>query len=497
MIIEREPLKKYYYSLEGYDSETEFRFILNNYLLSLLGIVCDVDSLELKIIDDMNKKRSSNIYFDKDKIVFKSSRLSCEGFCVSISISETDFKESYLSKIRVVYDEIKKVTFNDFNKEGKILNNYSSFAKVINEYDYAVQRGLCHWIADNCSEQLEHLLLSLEKWSNKTYEGKKVPFAFVVDLNSELGGFDYIEFLSEEYSATFTDGITSIVELDKKLRFIRYNSLTENNIIPDTDITSSPYRFAQVIMKFAKGRNKVGVILLTSGDIILIKDAKIELIKRDGNWINFNKDIFVSVVMSVNNKYPKKLLTRELLNEIFYTSLDVSFSHSGGLIAVVEDKNKLTGTYEVYEIKNSKEDTNNINSIVHYIDDLKLKLPTYQELSYENEKFRNQNMKKRFSKRAAIIALAGYQYEESDQINFIRLDRKLRAEFVSMDGATIIDKNGDVISFGAIIQNDSGSYGGGRGAAAKKLSKYGLAVKISTDGYIEVYIDEMIKYRMK
>ena len=106
-------------------------------------------------------------------------------------------------------------------------------------------------------------------------------------------------------------------------------------------------------------------------------------------------------------------------------------------------------------------------------------------------------MKKRFSKRAAIIALAGYQYEESDQINFIRLDRKLRAEFVSMDGATIIDKNGDVISFGAIIQNDSGSYGGGRGAAAKKLSKYGLAVKISTDGYIEVYIDEMIKYRMK
>ena len=106
-------------------------------------------------------------------------------------------------------------------------------------------------------------------------------------------------------------------------------------------------------------------------------------------------------------------------------------------------------------------------------------------------------MKKRFSKRAAIVALAGYDYDDSKSINFIELDRKLRAEFVSMDGATILDKHGDVISFGAIIQNDSGSYGGGRGAAAKKLSKFGLAIKISTDGYIEVYIDEEVKYRMK
>ena len=66
-----------------------------------------------------------------------------------------------------------------------------------------------------------------------------------------------------------------------------------------------------------------------------------------------------------------------------------------------------------------------------------------------------------------------------------------------MDGATILDENGYVISFGAIIQNDSGSSGGGRGAAARKLSYYGLAIKISTDGYIEVYVNGEIKYRMK
>lgn len=66
-----------------------------------------------------------------------------------------------------------------------------------------------------------------------------------------------------------------------------------------------------------------------------------------------------------------------------------------------------------------------------------------------------------------------------------------------MDGAAILNFDGSIISFGAIIQNDSGSYGGGRGAAAKKLSKYGFAIKISTDGYVEVYINERIKYRIK
>lgn len=43
----------------------------------------------------------------------------------------------------------------------------------------------------------------------------------------------------------------------------------------------------------------------------------------------------------------------------------------------------------------------------------------------------------------------------------------MRTELISMDGATIIDYDGNIISVGAIIKNDSGSYGGGRGAAAK------------------------------
>ena len=81
---------------------------------------------------------------------------------------------------------------------------------------------------------------------------------------------------------------------------------------------------------------------------------------------------------------------------------------------------------------------------------------------------------------------------------FNEMDRKKRAELIGLDGACIIDLDGNIISFGAIITNDAGSSGGGRGAAAKKLSNYdGFAVKISTDGYIEVFSELKKIYSIK
>lgn len=58
-----------------------------------------------------------------------------------------------------------------------------------------------------------------------------------------------------------------------------------------------------------------------------------------------------------------------------------------------------------------------------------------------------------------------------------------------MDGACILDAEGNVVSFGAIIRSDTESSGGARGAASRTLSHYGMAVKISTDGYVELYLD--------
>lgn len=480
----------YIYDIKKYSLNDELKFIIKEYFLSLLGIVLNEN--EFKNYTVRNKKIiNSTVFLEKNHIVFLGSKKSKEGFKIPIA---STFKENHLAKIRMIYDEIIKVTYNDFEVSGHILNKYDNFSRLLAAYEYAVQRGVANWISDGNSEHFMRLLSVLEKWSTKTYEGKSMPFGFVINFRYSSGKFNYIDFLEEEYAATFSDCITSIIELDNEMRFIQYHSTTENNVYRQTDLSNTPYRFSQVIENFTKG--KVGVFLLTNGDIIIIRNARIELIKRNGKWINFNKDVFVSTVMSVNKKYPG-LVTPELLQSLYYTALDVSFSHSGGLLAVVHDKNKLLKPTN----NRSKVPLNNGNSIINELDNFQTIIPPYNELFMsDRKKYGDYNMRKKIIKREAILQLLDkYKNENKDQniIKFSDIDRKLRAELVSMDGATIIDSDENIISFGAIIKNDSGSYGGGRGAAARKLSKYGLSIKISTDGYIEVYIDGNMKYKMK
>ena len=483
-------------SLKSYTIEKELSFIIREYFLSLLGIVWDKDELKIHIVTS-DEVINSNITLLNNKIIFLSNKNSNSGF--EIEVSET-FKESYLSRTRPIYDEILKVTYNNFEKGTGVLNDYDCISKMIATYEWAVQKGICKWLADMCAESFNKLLCTLENWSTKTYEGKKVPFAFCIDFQSSQGTFNYLDFLEEEYSATFSDGITSIIELDKNLCFVKYNSLTENNIYNQVDLSTTPLRFSQVIMSFTK--NKIGVLLLTNGDLVIIKNKKIELIKRNAKWVNFNKDVFVSTVMSVNKTEPY-LITESLLNALYYTSLDVSFSHSGGLISVIRDKKMLVNPSEYKAIVKGTYNNKKDYGVISYIDDIQTIIPKYEELKNTYPKyFDDSKMKKRFNKRIALLEiLKEYKGNNTNKLNynikFESIDRKLRAELVSMDGATIIDSNGYVISFGAIIKNDSGSYGGGRGAAARKLSKYGLAIKISTDGYIEVYIDGEMKYKMK
>lgn len=156
--------------------------------------------------------------------------------------------------------------------------------------------------------------------------------------------------------------------------------------------------------------------------------------------------------------------------------LDVSFSHTGGIISVVSDIEKIVIEEPIL-------------SVSDYLLNEKSDIEIENELRLQGETRENE-IKKRILKRRVLKNFIAEK-------NFMQLDRKLRCELISLDGACILDKKGNVCSCGAIIKNDSGSSGGGRGAASKKLSAYGFSIKISTDGYIEFYIDRELKYAIK
>ena len=70
---------------------------------------------------------------------------------------------------------------------------------------------------------------------------------------------------------------------------------------------------------------------------------------------------------------------------------------------------------------------------------------------------------------------------------FQDLSRAMRKELVGIDGATIIQYQGEILAVGAIVKISGGSVGGGRLAATRTLAPFGTAIKISADGMVEAF----------
>lgn len=466
----------------------EFKFIIQHYILRLLGIT----QRNLDNVTETNLKNEM-IYFDSNFIYFKKDKHESI-ICCKISVGNYFNTTSFTDEIKVLEKILEFAPYELF-KEG--INYFNTEQKEL-IYEYAVQYGLCNALIGN-NDKVHALIKKLDEWSCKTYEGKKVPFAFIIDskvnIEDKTKMVNYLEFLDSDYSATITDGITSVIELDSNCNFLKYHSIcTDTGIIGSNNNGKiMPLRFAQILSNYVIG-NRTGIFLLTNGDILLAKQSELKFVKRNNKWVNFSSERYINTLFERTKKEQNEQ-NINLYKQIYATTLDVSFTHSGGIIAVVN--------YTKLKEKN----------ILNFMDDLSSNLTTDPKelftifLNNYKEKYKLVDisdtkkliLKKEFDKvyikRQALFSLLGLIDEK---ILFSSIDRKLRTELCGLDGATILDENGYVISFGAIIQNNSGSSGGGRGAATSKLSECnGFATKISTDGYIELYQNGEIFYQIK
>ena len=83
----------------------------------------------------------------------------------------------------------------------------------------SVTIGLCSILAGSIKDSslLTQVIYALEKWSQKTYEGRKVPFGIIIDFDNKEYDPDkrsYISFLDSKYSASFSDGVFSAIVLN-------------------------------------------------------------------------------------------------------------------------------------------------------------------------------------------------------------------------------------------------------------------------------------------
>lgn len=468
----------------------EYRWFIENYLFRLLGITkkqLKNDILELDTNPAFVVRTEGAVYFSASR--WRLFRLDLEG---AQGLTEDNIRlANRIIQEFISISEYKRTGNRKQNNAYPDIKSQPGSYTVYRDYMYkrAIEKGICYWmLGDYQSDYIEEFLGLLGEWAVKTYEGRTVTMGFIINP-SETSVFDdtygnWLSFMKDDSVAVLTDCIHSVIELDKDCNYLRHISISDGDCLHHCNLSYKiPIRFTQIIQTHVKD-GKVGVFLLNNGDIILAKGGAICFVKRNLQWLNLSYEAFCNSLEPFIKEY--HISNTKLIESIFASVLDVSFSHTGGIIALVDTpwKNRKAASLPESGILNLCDNLQTLKTSTEIFNEIIKGVPK----GILKGKIDDAN--KRLLKRNVIQSLV---YKDK----FQDIDRKLRCELISLDGACIVDREGKVYSFGAIIQNDSGSSGGGRGAAARKLSAYGMAVKISTDGYIELYIDETVEYAIK
>ncbi len=271
----------------------------------------------------------------------------------------------------------------------------------------------------------------LESWAEQPYEGQVVTAAIGFDPQAHGGRLTLNELLSLEFSAVLSNGVDTMVRVDAAGRVVGHESL----VLPAEGPPFAPYSQAALAAWAVDGR--VALALTPKGDILVFKNSQLLFAKRHGRWHFLTHRPYVTRM-----PVPHSLAVRRAVYE---SCLDASFALRGACIGVVK-KDRVAGFREVV-------------------------MP-------------GDRVGKRGSVKARTLdLLIGGR-------SFAQIDRRLRLELLSIDGAVVVDYLGKVLAVGAIIKIPGGSTGGGRLAAARVLASLGMGIKVSQDGSIACYQDD-------
>jgi hypothetical protein len=277
------------------------------------------------------------------------------------------------------------------------------------------------------------ILSTLEKWSSETYEGNGISVAFVVE--DGVSGHPEVTFddiAEEDFAKVVSNGYDTVLAFDSKGHFSSY--LAAGN--PVATNWECPFRYT-ALAAFTNGNNSICIALNRHGEILLFKNGVLQLALRRGTWVLFDHLSLKRKVAFENKYFPEALRL-----QIYATALDVSFARCGGCIGFA------TRAYTTTVL-------GAVNEMDHIV---------------------------ATSTKAKSRMLASLP-----TLDFGQIDRRMRQEIVGIDGATIINSDGTLLTAGAIISYPKGSPGGGRTAAATELSKFGIGFKISADGKISAF----------
>ena len=382
------------------------------------------------------------------------------------------------------YMILKKFPFNDCDIS--IFNVAIEKAIELGIFSYLIYNGPKSQNEFYGCSLFEKLISQIKCWAERTYEGRKVPFGFVIDkkemINSAEGDLftqnigQICKFLEKDASALLTDGITSYIEIGNKLEYKVVETKGKQSIDTGegnkTKVVFAPFRF----MDFAAvcDKNKIGIVMTIHGELLVFVDYALTFTRRVNKWTLYDYNIFNETLFkhsaieieehrSEEEEDKKKQEEEGYIKEIYLTCLDVAFARTGGTLAIVRDEG-------------------NLNNILRLIEegDIFSEYMGGEDRSILDTRIKENVVVKNKS--------------------FFELNRKARQELLAIDGVTILNRY-QFVTTGAILESrrrkQTSSHGGARARITRNLSGNklcGLAIKVSADGYIECYANGKLVY---
>lgn len=334
---------------------------------------------------------------------------------------------------------------------------------------FVIENAICKSVSELSHETLHQIVSQLNTWSKRTYEGNSATFGFLV-CNIKASGkqnpnLHITRILQENFSAVLADGKNTCFKISSDGYLLNYITLPKSK---DQNI-NAPYEYIDMA-NICYG-SRVGVSLTSGGDILIFHDKNLVYAKRGGVWSRYSHEEIIDRISDNISDLSDK--TRQA---IYLSALDVSFAKTGGCVVHLNKSAEETFLKHINEsdilLKNyyltKYDQEHNLITSIEQQEPIIEEKPSYEDFLSKSTSNKISNLRCMINGR-----------------KFADLSRKLRQELLSVDGATVIDNDGDIVAVGAIIMIESGSFSGGRLAAAKTLSRYGVSLKISEDGQIQ------------
>ncbi|MBR2908877.1 MAG: hypothetical protein IKC11_00840 [Clostridia bacterium] len=378
------------------------------------------------------------------------------------------FKSFEVQLVRSILEEMKGIFKANLSNE---------FIKGLEAQ--VTQNAICKALTKSASATLNNILNLVSSWGMRTYEGGKPQFGFLITSKKcpreSNNNMKITQILKKDYSALLSDGKNTCLVVSADGYLLSYESFSKTA----KETILAPYEHLD-IANLCVGA-KVGVCLIEEGDILVFKDKQLLFAKRNGSWVCFSHEEIIGKLAERSDE------VEEVRKAIYLSALDTSFARTGGCIVHVNNKDRFNILKHIdiadllfkdcYDYK-QQEAIN--HSFFTSPDEASKEIPPFETFLHEDK----------CAKSAALIKIINGR-------KFHEVNRKLRQELIGIDGATIIDYEGNILAVGAIIKIEAGSVGGGRLAAAKTLSNYGISMKISADGRIEGFRMDRNKLRVK